>query len=122
MNLKNVSKEMDKFVANVLKCFECPIDEQGVEALVALFKIKLDNRPAGTGIPVTVKVVFGSESICKIENGTQMDDSDSVKSYTFADQELADAFLEGVAEGVGWHEHYVAGPDEEKLLPEHSRY
>ncbi len=71
--------------------------------------------------PVTVKVVFSAEDVKKMLNGTVLDESATVKVYDFNTKEESEAFLKGLAEGVGWHEHYVVSKDEEWMLPEHLR-
>jgi hypothetical protein len=71
--------------------------------------------------PVTVKVVFSAEDVKKMLEGTVLDESATVKVYDFNTKEESEAFLKGLAEGVGWHEHYVVSKDEEWMLPEHLR-
>lgn len=71
--------------------------------------------------PVTVKVVFSTEDVKKMLEGTILDETATVKVYDFNTKEESEAFLKGLAEGVGWHEHYVVSKDEEWLLPEHLR-
>lgn len=71
--------------------------------------------------PVTVKVVFSTEDVKKMLEGTVLDETATVKVYDFNTKEESEAFLKGLAEGVGWHEHYVVSKDEEWLLPEHLR-
>ena len=71
--------------------------------------------------PVTVKVVFSTEDVKKMMAGTVLDETAIVKVYDFNTKEESEAFLKGLSEGVGWHEHYVVSRDEEWMLPEHLR-
>ena len=71
--------------------------------------------------PVTVKVVFSAEDVKKMLDGTVLDETATVKVYDLNTKEESEAFIKGLAEGVGWHEHYVVSKDEEWMLPEHLR-